>query len=68
MKLIGKKLFNWQERAQKAPRLLFSNLNFFIDVLQQIPFYLKFQLEITIVALSAEEKPKLCFIFSGIAR
>ena len=35
-----KKHFSLQEHAQKVPKLLFSNLNFSIDVCPQIPFCL----------------------------
>ena len=57
-----------REHAQKVPKLLFSNLNFSIDVCLQIPFCIRLQLKIMIFAPFVRKKQTLCSIFSGNAR
>ena len=63
-----KKHFSLQEHVQKVPKLLFSNLNFSIDVCPQIPFCIRLQLKIRVFAPFVRKRQTLCSILSGNAR
>ena len=59
---------DWKKHANKPPKLLFSNLNFSIDVCAQIPFFIRLQFKIMIFAPFIRKKQTLCSISSGNAR
>ena len=59
---------DWKKHANKAPKLLFSNLIFSIDVCPQIPFFIRLQFKIMIFAPFTRKKQTLFSIFSGNAK